>query len=81
MWKGVKDDVEAKLKEQFPQDKRNPLYIMFDSGARGKTTNFLQLKGLRGLMASPRGGEIEIPIKSNFREGISVSEFFIASHG
>ncbi|MFA7449881.1 MAG: DNA-directed RNA polymerase subunit beta', partial [Bacilli bacterium] len=44
-------------------------------------TNFLQLKGLRGLMASPRGGEIEIPIKSNFREGISVSEFFIASHG
>lgn len=81
VWKGVKDDVEAKLKEQFPQDKRNPLYIMFDSGARGKTTNFLQLKGLRGLMASPRGGEIEIPIKSNFREGISVSEFFIASHG
>ncbi len=81
VWKGVKDDVEAKLKEQFPLDKRNPLYIMFDSGARGKTTNFLQLKGLRGLMASPRGGEIEIPIKSNFREGISVSEFFIASHG
>ncbi len=81
VWKGVKDDVETKLKEQFPQDKRNPLYIMFDSGARGKTTNFLQLKGLRGLMASPRGGEIEIPIKSNFREGISVSEFFIASHG
>lgn len=81
VWKGVKDTVEVKLKEQFPKDKRNPLYIMFDSGARGKTTNFLQLKGLRGLMASPRGGEIEIPIKSNFREGISVSEFFIASHG
>ncbi len=81
VWKGVTSSVEAKLKEQFPLDKRNPLYIMFDSGARGKTTNFLQLKGMRGLMASPRGGEIEIPIKSNFREGISVSEFFIASHG
>ena len=58
---------------------------MFDSGARGKKSNFLQLKGMRGVMAAPsRGGkvkEIEIPVKSNFREGISVSEFFIASHG
>lgn len=81
IWQNVRNEVENKLKEQFMQDRRNPLYIMYDSGARGKITNFVQLKGMRGLMASPRGGEIEIPIKSSFREGISVSEFFIASHG
>ncbi|HZJ89121.1 MAG TPA: DNA-directed RNA polymerase subunit beta' [Bacilli bacterium] len=81
IWQGVRNEVEDKLKEQFMEDRRNPLYIMYDSGARGKITNFVQLKGMRGLMASPRGGEIEIPIKSSFREGISVSEFFIASHG
>ena len=54
---------------------------MFDSGARGKEDNFLQLKGMRGLMASPRGEIEKFPVKANFREGISVSEFFIASHG
>jgi DNA-directed RNA polymerase subunit beta' len=79
-WNDVKKNVKDKLREQFSKEKRNSLYIMFDSGARGKEDNFLQLKGMRGLMASPRG-EIEIPVKANFREGISVSEFFIASHG
>ena len=79
-WNDVKKQVKDKLREQFSLEKRNSLYIMFDSGARGKEDNFLQLKGMRGLMASPRG-EIEIPVKANFREGISVSEFFIASHG
>ncbi|HKM02668.1 MAG TPA: DNA-directed RNA polymerase subunit beta' [Bacilli bacterium] len=79
-WNDVKKLVKDKLREQFSLEKRNSLYIMFDSGARGKEDNFLQLKGMRGLMASPRG-EIEIPVKANFREGISVSEFFIASHG
>lgn len=79
-WNDVKKQVKDKLRVQFAKEKRNSLYIMFDSGARGKEDNFLQLKGMRGLMASPRG-EIEIPVKANFREGISVSEFFIASHG
>ncbi len=79
-WNDVKKRVKDQLREQFVKEKRNSLYIMFDSGARGKEDNFLQLKGMRGLMASPRG-EIEIPVKANFREGISVSEFFIASHG
>jgi DNA-directed RNA polymerase subunit beta' len=84
-WKSVTAKVEDNLLDQFSKETRNPLYLMFDSGARGKKSNFLQLKGMRGVMAAPsRGGkvkEIEIPVKSNFREGISVSEFFIASHG
>ncbi|MGI6644552.1 MAG: DNA-directed RNA polymerase subunit beta' [Bacilli bacterium] len=84
-WKDVTQKVEDELIEQFSKETRNPLFIMFDSGARGKKSNFLQLKGMRGVMAAPaRGGkikEIEIPVKSNFREGITVSEFFIASHG
>ena len=84
-WKSVTQNVEDALVEQFAKETRNPHYIMYDSGARGKKSNFLQLKGMRGVMAAPaRGGkikEIEIPVRSNFREGISVSEFFIASHG
>ena len=80
-WKAVSGDVREALRTQFNADKTNPLYLMSDSGARGKESNFLQLEGMRGLMASPSGKTIELPIKSSFREGLTVSEFFIASHG
>ncbi|MCH3977156.1 MAG: DNA-directed RNA polymerase subunit beta' [Bacilli bacterium] len=80
-WQDVSDKVKDALTVQFDADKHNPLFMMKDSGARGNISNFLQLEGMRGLMSSPNGDTIELPIKSCFREGISVSEFFIASHG
>ncbi len=59
----------------------NPLYLMMDSGARGNKSQIRQLGALRGLMAKPSGDIIESPITSNFREGLSVIEFSISSHG
>jgi DNA-directed RNA polymerase subunit beta' len=59
----------------------NPLYMMFDSGARGRSEQIRQLAGMRGLMAKPSGEIIERPIVSNFREGLSVLEYFISTHG
>ena len=59
----------------------NPLYLMVDSGARGNRQQIRQLAGMRGLMARPSGEIIETPIKANFREGLSVLEYFISTHG
>ena len=59
----------------------NPIFMMANSGARGSNNQIKQLAGMRGLMASPSGGILEIPIKSNFREGLSVLEYFISAHG
>lgn len=66
---------------QPKENKLNPLYLMMDSGARGNKSQVKQLGALRGLMAKPSGEIIEFPITSNFREGLSVLEFFISSHG
>ncbi|MBQ9952530.1 MAG: DNA-directed RNA polymerase subunit beta', partial [Clostridia bacterium] len=63
------------------QEKFNPINMMADSGARGSMNQIRQLSGMRGLMASPTGRALELPIKSNFREGLSVLEFFTSSHG
>ena len=81
VWENAKGEIQSILKEQLDKDSRNPIYMMSDSGARGNMSNFLQLSGLRGLMANPSGETIELPIKSCFREGLTVSEFFIATHG
>ncbi|MCR5184663.1 MAG: DNA-directed RNA polymerase subunit beta' [Bacilli bacterium] len=81
VWTQVKDDVQAKLASQFSEDIHNPIYMMSDSGARGNISNILQLAGMRGLMGSTTGEAVELPVKSCFREGMSVSEFFIATHG
>ncbi len=81
VWENVKNDVQNKLTEQFNQDHTNPIFMMSDSGARGNISNILQLAGMRGLMGSTSGGTIELPVKRCFREGMSVSEFFIATHG
>lgn len=62
-------------------DKMNPIFMMSDSGARGNPSNFTQLAGMRGLMANPAGRIIELPIKSSFREGLTVLEYFISTHG
>ena len=81
VWENVKNEVQAKLQQQFSKDTHNPIFMMSDSGARGNISNILQLAGMRGLMGSTSGGTIELPVKSCFREGMNVSEFFIATHG
>jgi len=81
VWEDVKNQVQAKLQGQFKEDTRNPIFMMSDSGARGNISNILQLSGMRGLMGSTSGDTIELPVKNCFREGMSVSEFFIATHG
>ena len=62
-------------------DKYNPIRMMTDSGARGSASQVAQLAGMRGLMASPSGRTLELPIRANFREGLQVLEFFLSSHG
>ena len=62
-------------------EKFNPIRMMTDSGARGSSAQVSQLAGMRGLMASPSGKTIELPIRANFREGLTVLEFFLSSHG
>ena len=62
-------------------DKFNPIRMMTDSGARGSSAQIAQLAGMRGLMASPSGKTVELPIRANFREGLNVLEFFLSSHG
>ena len=79
IWKQATDDVTEKLKETL--DEFNPILMMANSGARGSIDQIKQLAGMRGLMTDPNGKTIEIPVKSCFREGLSVLEYFISSHG
>ncbi len=79
VWRGAKEELERRLIEA--QDMANPIVMMMDSGARGNISNFSQLAGMRGLMAAPNGKIMELPIISNFREGLSVLEMFFSTHG
>ncbi|MDR1697342.1 MAG: DNA-directed RNA polymerase subunit beta' [Erysipelotrichaceae bacterium] len=81
VWTETKEKVEKQLEKILNDDSRNPLTMMMKSGARGSMANFIQLSGMRGLMAKPNGDTIEIPIKSSFREGEKVSEFFYSTYG
>lgn len=84
IWTEVSDQLSDelfKLISQVEDSAMNPLYVMLDSGARGNKSQIKQLGALRGLMAKPSGDIIESPITSNFREGLSVIEFSISSHG
>ena len=81
VWTDVKKEISDKLSSEFEQDKRNPIFMMQDSGARGSIGNLTQLSGIRGLMQNPKGEAIELPIKSCFREGMTVGEYFIGTHG
>ena len=79
IWSAAKDTIQGKLMKTL--EKLNPIFMMSDSGARGNASNFTQLAGMRGLMANPAGRIIELPIKSSFREGLTVLEYFISTHG
>lgn len=81
-WTKAKDTLEAEIKVAMAKGATtNHIYMMADSGARGNASNFTQLSGMRGLMASPNGGTMELPVKSAFIEGVKMSEFFISTHG
>ena len=85
VWSDVTEKIaDAMFGEMERRDKEgsfNPVYIMADSGARGSKQQIRQLAGMRGLMAKPSGEIIETPIRANFREGLSVLEYFISTHG
>ncbi|MCF8566016.1 DNA-directed RNA polymerase subunit beta' [Alicyclobacillus tolerans] len=79
IWSGAKEELSQTLMDSM--DQFNPIYMMATSGARGSQSQITQLAGMRGLMANPAGRIIELPIKSNFREGLTVLEYFISTHG
>ncbi|HUD23946.1 MAG TPA: DNA-directed RNA polymerase subunit beta' [Acidobacteriaceae bacterium] len=85
MWSGVTERVADEMFNNMKRDDKegamNPIYIMADSGARGSKQQIRQLSGMRGLMAKPSGEIIETPITANFREGLTVLQYFISTHG
>ena len=85
IWSGitekVADEMFDNLKKQDREGVINPIYVMADSGARGSKQQIRQLSGMRGLMAKPSGEIIETPITANFREGLTVLQYFISTHG
>ena len=92
LWTHARDRITEQMMEDLRSDQRkdesghlrpylNPIYLMANSGARGGTEQIRQLAGMRGLMAKPNGTIIETPIKANFREGLSVLEYFSSTHG
>ena len=82
IWSKATKDIEACIKDVMKKyATENDIFLMADSGARGSSSNFTQLAGMRGLMAKPNGESMEIPVKSCFSKGLSMSEFFISTHG
>ena len=79
IWSAVTEDITGRMLAEF--DKLNSVYMMAFSGARGNMQQVRQLSGIRGLMADPSGNIIDIPIKTNFKEGLNVTEYFISSYG
>ena len=79
LWNEATEEVSEAMMANM--DEFNPIYMMSDSGARGNKQQMRQLAGMRGLMADPSGKIIDLPITANFREGLSVSDYFISSHG
>ena len=79
LWQKTTDDVGKAMMDNM--DPANPIFMMADSGARGNAQQMRQLAGMRGLMADPSGKIIDLPITANFREGLTVSDYFISSHG
>ena len=80
-WNSATDQVTDELEAVSKSDVDNPIFIMMNSKARGNISNFTQVAGMRGIMAKPDGTPVEIPILSNFIEGLSVAEFFLSTHG
>ena len=80
-WTITRDEIEDDVWSELKSYRDNAIFMMADSGSRGSSSNFAQLAGMRGLMNNTAGEAIEVPVKANFREGLSVSEFFISTHG
>ena len=78
-WQDASEDIRKMIEESLPS--YGGIYMMAASGARGNIANITQMAGMRGLMSNPRGQIIELPVKSSFREGLSVLEYFISTHG
>ena len=81
LWSDATDEVARAMEAGLAKDRFNPIEMMVGSGARGNAVQVRQIAGMRGLVANPRGEIIPRPIKSNFREGLSVLEYFISTHG
>lgn len=81
IWTKAKEAITDKVKEKMACESRNPVFMMANAKARGSVNNFVQLIGTRGLMAGPNNKTIEIPVKDCFRMGMSVNEYFTATHG
>jgi len=81
LWTDATNTVQGKLGDILKADVENPLSMIINSGARGSANQLGQLAGMRGIMAKPDGGQVEIPILASFREGLDVQEFFLSTHG
>jgi DNA-directed RNA polymerase subunit beta' len=81
VWSSVTNQVQKELKGYSQNNHTNPIFQMMNSGARGSINQFSQMAGMRGLMAKPNGETVEIPITTSFREGLSVNDFFLSTHG
>ena len=79
LWSKATNDLTKAMMDNF--DAFNPIYMMANSGARGNLQQIRQLSGMRGLMTNPSGDIVELPIKANFREGLTVLEYFLSTHG
>ena len=81
VWSKAKEDVSADLERIAKENSKNPIFMMMDSGARGSMDQFAQVAGMKGLVNDPQNRAIEIPVLSNLKEGMSVSEYFLSTHG
>ncbi|NLC47848.1 MAG: DNA-directed RNA polymerase subunit beta' [Tenericutes bacterium] len=81
LWTDATATVQGKLSELLKSDTESPLSMIINSGARGSANQLGQLAGMRGIMAKPDGGQVEIPILASFRQGLDVQEFFLSTHG
>ncbi|MBM2820653.1 MAG: DNA-directed polymerase subunit beta', DNA-directed polymerase subunit beta' [Candidatus Berkelbacteria bacterium] len=79
LWNGIRSQLEGEMLKEF--NRNNPVYIMIASGARGSVAQLTQMGGMKGLVVNPSGEIIELPIRSNYKEGLSVIEYFISTHG
>ena len=80
-WSNAKEQVSHELEEIADSDIENPIFMMMHSKARGNISNFTQVAGMRGTVAKPSGEPVEIPVLSSYKEGLSVAEFFLSTHG
>ncbi len=81
IWAGIKDKVQELAQGAFDGNVLNPVFTMIESGARGSWGQTTQMMGMKGLVTSPSGATIELPVKANFKEGFDVLEYFISTHG